>query len=179
MMKKGSEDKVILVNSSGRKIGISDKMQVHVNGQLHRAFSIFIFNEEGKMLLQKRASSKYHFANLWTNACCSHPRPGEKIITAAKRRLKEELGITTPLKIVGQIRYSFVDGESQLTENEFDFILKGQFNSEIIFNPEEVAEVNWILPTQLLKEVSTYPQNFTPWFKEIISSPHFEEMSAI
>jgi isopentenyl-diphosphate delta-isomerase len=178
-MKEGSGNKVILVNSSGRKIGISDKMDVHLTGKLHRAFSIFIFNEKGEMLLQKRASSKYHFANLWTNACCSHPRPGEKLISAAKRRLTEELGISTPLKIVGQIRYSYFDRESQLTENEFDFILKGQFNSEIIFNPEEVSAVNWILPFELLKEVSTYPQNFTPWFKEIISSPHFEEMSAI
>jgi len=174
-MNKGS-DKVILVNSSGRKTGVSDKMEAHLNGALHRAFSIFIYNEEGKMLLQKRASSKYHFANLWTNACCSHPRPGEKIITAAKRRLKEELGISTPLKLIGHLRYTFFDSQSLLTENEFDFILKGQFNSEIIYNPEEVAAVMWILPHQLLQEVSTYPQNFTPWFKEIMSSPHFSQI---
>jgi isopentenyl-diphosphate delta-isomerase len=176
-MKKTVADKVILVNDSGRKIGVSDKMRVHTHGILHRAFSIFIFNDEDKMLLQKRAASKYHFANLWTNACCSHPRPGEKIITAAKRRLMEEIGISTPLKVIGNIRYSFFDKKTQLTENEFDFILKGHFNSEIIYNPEEVAAIQWISTDQLLKELSTYPQKYTPWFKEIIYSSHFRQMT--
>ncbi|MEP7129225.1 MAG: isopentenyl-diphosphate delta-isomerase, partial [Chitinophagales bacterium] len=92
--KKKPVELVVLVNQSGKKTGVAEKMAAHENGWLHRAFSIFIFNSKGEMLLQQRATTKYHFGGLWTNACCSHPRPGEKLATAAKRRLMEELGIS-------------------------------------------------------------------------------------
>lgn len=166
MMKK---EFVVLVNGGGRKVGIGEKLQAHRKGLLHRAFSVFIFNERGEMLLQKRAASKYHFAGLWSNACCSHPREGEKILSAAKRRLMEELHFQTPLESHGAITYKFFDSKSGLTEHEYDYNFSGIFNGPIDFNREEVEEVRWISVSKLKKELKTEPEKFTPWFKEILS----------
>src|SRR5580765_4365876 len=163
-MIKKREDSVVLVNKSGRKTGVAEKMNAHEKGLLHRAFSIFIFNEKGEMLLQKRAASKYHFAGLWTNACCSHPKPGEKVLAAAKRRMSEELGFTVPLKIVGNIIYCFHDKKSALTEHEYDYILAGKYNTKVIFNRNEVSAVKWITLKELFTDLKSYPQKYTPWF---------------
>ncbi|MGB3073771.1 MAG: isopentenyl-diphosphate Delta-isomerase [Chitinophagales bacterium] len=166
--KKKNVELVVLVNSSGKKTGIAEKMEVHEKGWLHRAFSIFIFNSKGEMLLQQRADTKYHFGGLWTNACCSHPRPGEKITAAAKRRLMEELGISTKLSMLHSIQYCFHDSKSGLTEHEFDYILTGNYNDAIKMNPDEVKSVKWLSMTALSTELSRYPQKFTPWFKLIM-----------
>lgn len=161
-------EQVVLVNRSGRKTGLAEKMAAHENGWLHRAFSIFLFNEKGEMLLQQRAADKYHFGNLWTNACCSHPRPGEKIMVAASRRLKEELGIHSKLKVLDSIQYSFFDQKSNLTEHEYDFILAGSYDGPVPFNRKEVKAIKWVTTAELKSQLTRAPQKFTPWFKLIM-----------
>lgn len=161
-------DYVVLVNSKDRKTGIAGKLEAHKHGWLHRAFSIFIFNDQGEMLLQQRAEGKYHFGRLWTNACCSHPRPGEKVLEAARRRLHEELGINTPLKKFGAITYSFYDAESKLTEHEFDHIITGTYSGNFHLNPAEVQKVRWISLKALVIELKKQPSRFTPWFSAIM-----------
>lgn len=162
------EDRLILVDRNGRKTGEGNKTKVHRKGLLHRAFSIFLYNKEGEMLLQRRACTKYHFAGLWSNACCSHPRPGEKTISAAHRRLMEELGISSKLEKRRHVLYRFYDQVSGLTEHEYDFIFTGEFDGFVPFNEEEVSEVRWISSQQLKAELKRNPEKFTPWFKEIL-----------
>src|SRR5258708_5798594 len=116
-----------------------EKLEVHQKGLLHRAFSIFIFNRKGEMLLQQRALNKYHNGGLWTNACCSHPAPGEKTLTAATRRLKEEMGFTTALEKAFDFTYK-VSFENGLTENEFDHVFTGRYEGSIEPNPDEVKD---------------------------------------
>lgn len=166
---------VVLVNDRGRRVGVAGKLEAHRKGLLHRAFSVFIFNERGEMLLQKRAASKYHFAGLWSNACCSHPREGEKILSAAKRRLMEELNFQTPLTSYGAITYKFFDSKSGLTEHEYDYNFSGVFNGAIDFNRNEVEAVRWISISKLKKELKVEPQKFTPWFKEILGKLRFKD----
>ena len=163
-----SEESVVLVNRSGRKTGIAGKMTVHEKGLLHRAFSLFIFNSKGECLLQKRAPSKYHFGGLWTNACCSHPRPGERIVEAGKRRLIEELGFNTSLENYGHVYYSFHDQKTNLIEHEYDYLLTGKYDGAIHFNRNEVAAIKWIYPQKLLEEVARAPGKFTPWLRLIL-----------
>jgi isopentenyl-diphosphate delta-isomerase len=164
---------VILVNRAGRRIGVSEKLEAHRKGLLHRAFSIFLFNETGEMLLQQRATAKYHFGGLWSNACCSHPRPGEQVRSAAHRRLREELGIACPLKISGNMVYQFVDGKSGLTEHEFDYLFTGLYHGEVPFNRQEVMAVKWMPVKELEKRMITRPQQFTPWFRAITHQAGF------
>src|SRR5688572_19216713 len=119
-----------------------EKMEAHEKGLLHRAFSVFIFNDKGEMLLQQRALNKYHSGGLWTNACCSHPRPGEDTLQAAKRRLQEEMGIETPLTLKTSFTYKTAF-ENGLTEHEFDHIFTGTFNGEPNINSTEVNSYCW------------------------------------
>lgn len=166
--KKAVSDFVILVNNAGKKTGIAEKMEAHEKGLLHRAFSIFIFNDQGEMLLQQRAANKYHFGGLWTNACCSHPRPGEKVLQAAKRRLSEELGIVTKLVLCDAITYSFYDKKSGLTEHEFDYVIIGNYSGTFDLNPAEVSSIKWISVTELMVQLAKHPEDYTPWFKHIL-----------
>ena len=159
---------VVLVNERGKRTGLAEKLKAHQQGLLHRAFSIFLFNEKGEMLLQQRAKGKYHFAGLWSNACCSHPREGERVLSAAKRRLMEELGIESPLKDSGHVLYKFHDDKSTLTEHEYDYIFTGKSAGKISFNKKEVAAVRWMSRTDLKREIKSHPGTFTPWFKEIL-----------
>src|SRR5258705_3890201 len=131
-----NKQEVILVNTDDVALGSMEKMEAHVKGKLHRAFSVFIFNTNGEMLLQQRAINKYHSGGLWTNACCSHPSPGEDTSSAARRRLKEEMGIATPLKKIFDFVYeaSFDNG---LTENEFDHVFAGEYEGKITLNTAE------------------------------------------
>ena len=124
-----NREEVILVNEADEQIGVMEKMEAHEKGLLHRAFSVFIFNDKGEMLLQQRALNKYHSGGLWTNACCSHPRPGEDTLQAAKRRLMEEMGIETSLTLKNSFTYKTAF-ENGLTEHEFDHIFIGTFNQE-------------------------------------------------
>lgn len=161
------EEKVVLVSEKDEILGVMDKMQAHENGILHRAFSVFLFNDKGEMLLQKRAADKYHSPNQWTNAVCSHPRMGETYMEAAQRRLKEELGIETPLTYRFNFLYKADVGQN-LWEHELDHVFTGNFEGEFKLNEEEVSEVRYISIDELDKEMSANPENFTEWFKIIL-----------
>jgi isopentenyl-diphosphate delta-isomerase len=159
-------EKVILVNKKDEEVGVEEKIKVHKEGKLHRCFSIFIFNSKGELLIQQRAKSKYHSALLWSNTCCSHPRPNEKLIEAAKRRLKEEMGIATNLKEILSFIYKAKVGD--LIEHEFDHIFLGKFNGKPNSDPNEVENWQWISPKELKKDIKKNPKKYTPWFKIIL-----------
>jgi isopentenyl-diphosphate Delta-isomerase len=157
------EPLVILVDEQDRQVGTMRKMLAHEKGLLHRAFSVFIFNENGEMLLQQRALGKYHSPGLWTNACCSHPSPEETTIQAANRRLKEELGFSCELREIGSFTYK-TPFDNGLTEHEFDHVLYGQFNGQVVANSEEVADYKWITLQRLDELIKANKDEFTFWF---------------
>ncbi len=153
---------VVLVDEQDNPIGKMEKQQAHIEGLLHRAFSIFIFNSEKKLLLQKRASSKYHCGGLWTNSCCSHPRENENIQDAANRRLAEEMGMQCSLKPIFTFMYK-AEFDNGLIEHEFDHVFFGESDQNPKINPEEVETYRYIAMEDLQQEVKEFPQNFTPW----------------
>jgi isopentenyl-diphosphate delta-isomerase len=155
--------KVILVDQNDNQIGFLEKMEAHKKGLLHRAFSIFIFNAKGEMLLQQRAINKYHSGGLWTNACCSHPGPGEETLIAAQRRLKEEVGFNTSLKKIFDFVYK-TDFENGLSEHEFDHVFAGEYDGIINFNKEEVIDVCYEDMRQRSYSLQTNSQKYTAWF---------------
>ncbi|ASW74102.1 isopentenyl-diphosphate delta-isomerase [Chryseobacterium piperi] len=161
------EEFVVLVNPEDDVLGLMEKQQAHINGLLHRAFSVFLFNDKGEMLLQKRASEKYHSPNQWTNAVCSHPRIGETYLEGAKRRVKEELGIDTELSEKFNFIYK-ADVGGGLWEHELDHVFTGNYAAEFNLNKKEVEEVRYISMEDLDREISENPQNFTEWFKIIL-----------
>jgi isopentenyl-diphosphate Delta-isomerase len=163
---------IILVNSRDEETGTAEKMEAHYKALLHRAFSVFIFNNAGEMLLQQRALHKYHSGGLWTNACCSHPRPGEKTIAGAQRRLKEELGFTTELQKAFDFVYTAAF-DNGLTENEFDHVYTGTYNEVITPNAEEVMDYCFKPMERIRKELIDSPGLYTAWF--IIAFPKLEE----
>ena len=155
---------VILVDEDDVQIGTMEKMEVHQKALLHRAFSVFIFNSKGEMLLQKRANNKYHSPALWTNACCSHPAPGQSTLSAATQRLKEEMGFTTTLEKVFDFIYK-APFENGLTEHEFDHVFIGTYDNEIIPNKDEVSDFCYQTTNQIKNSLQCHPQNYTEWFK--------------
>ncbi|WBV60507.1 isopentenyl-diphosphate Delta-isomerase [Chryseobacterium camelliae] len=161
------EEFVVLVNPEDQVLGLMEKQQAHINGLLHRAFSVFLFNDKGEMLLQKRASEKYHSPNQWTNAVCSHPRNGETYLEGAKRRVKEELGIEVDLSEKFHFIYK-ADVGGNLWEHELDHVFTGFYNSDFALNKEEVEEVRYISMEDLDKEIAENPGAFTEWFKIIL-----------
>lgn len=158
---------VVLVDKNNKKIGLCEKIEAHQKGLLHRAFSVFIYNSNGEMLLQRRALCKYHAPGLWSNAVCSHPYDNEKLLSAAKRRLQEEMGFSCSLQKKGHIVY-FAEVGNGLYEHEHDTIFTGMYNGEIIPNPDEVMEYAWISLSELQKDVLLHSSNYTPWFLKII-----------
>ena len=165
-------DKVILVNEHDDMVGIMDKMEAHKQGLLHRAFSIFIFNTKGEMLLQQRAFSKYHSGGLWTNACCSHPLPGEKTKDAVQRRLMEELGFETPLEKIFDFVYK-ATFDNGLTEHEFDHVFVGEYDGQLNINPDEVNDCCYKEFSEIKDTMQTHPQKYTAWFH--LAFPKIEE----
>ncbi|WP_300687035.1 isopentenyl-diphosphate Delta-isomerase [Chryseobacterium sp.] len=161
------EEFVVLVNPDDKVLGLMEKQQAHINGLLHRAFSVFLFNSKGEMLLQKRASGKYHSPNQWTNAVCSHPRESETYLEGATRRLKEELGIEAELSEKFNFIYK-ADVGGGLWEHELDHVFVGNHESDFDLNREEVEEVRFISFENLDKEIKEHPENFTEWFKIIL-----------
>ena len=161
------EENVVLVSENDEVLGLMEKMQAHQNGILHRAFSVFLFNANGEMLLQKRAAGKYHSPNQWTNACCSHPKSGETYLDGAKRRVFEELGIETNLEEKFHFIYKADVGQN-LWEHELDHVFTGNFEGEFHLNPDEVSEVRYISVDNLEREMKNNPENFTEWFKIIL-----------
>ncbi len=160
------EEKVILVDTKDNPIGLMPKIEAHEKALLHRAFSVFILNDRGEIMLQQRAADKYHSPLLWTNTCCSHQRDGETNIEAGKRRLMEEMGFETDLKEVFSFIYK-APFENGLTEHELDHVMIGRFNGAPKINPEEVANWMWMLPADIQDDISIYPQKYTAWFKII------------
>lgn len=161
------EEFVVLVNPEDKVLGLMEKQQAHINGLLHRAFSVFLFNSNGEMLLQKRASGKYHSPLKWTNAVCSHPRSEETYLEGAKRRVKEELGIDVELSEKFNFIYK-ADVGNGLWEHELDHVFTGNFEGEFYLNKDEVEEVRYISLENLNQEISENPDNFTEWFKIIL-----------
>ncbi len=162
------QERVILVDRLDREIGTEEKLKAHREGKLHRAFSIFIFNAKGELLLQKRAETKYHSGSLWTNTCCSHPRPGESHYGAARRRLNEEMGFDCELIEL----FSFVYHtklENNLFEHELDHVFVGIFDGRPIPNPKEVDDWKWINIDSLERDVGENPDHYTHWFKLILN----------
>lgn len=166
------EQEVILVNELDEPLGKMDKMQAHREGRLHRAFSVFIFDGRGRMLLQQRASEKYHGAHLWTNACCSHPYEGEATEAAAQRRLQEEMGFSTPLEKIFSFTYRAVV-ENGLVEHEFDHVFAGRYDGSIHVNPQEVEDYSYQEMDEIRWALEQQPHKFTSWFA--IAFPRVEQ----
>lgn len=162
-----NNESVILVNEKDEWMGLADKIQAHKQGLLHRAFSVFIFNDNKEMLLQKRAAGKYHSGSLWTNACCSHPREGESTFYAAHRRMMEEMGFDCTIEKLFTYQYKLDVGDG-LTEHEFDHIYTGTYNGVIKFNTAEVEEYKYVSIDELLEWIEREPEAFTMWFKTLL-----------
>lgn len=157
-------EEVILVNENDSVVGYMEKMEAHKLGLLHRAFSVFVFNAKGELMLQKRAKSKYHSGGLWTNTCCSHPRSNETVVEAAKRRMQEEMGFVCEV----EEKFSFVYKaklDNELTEHEYDYVLFGNYNEAPKLNPEEAESYRFMSIDEVKKQITEHPQNYTEWFK--------------
>ncbi len=166
------EELIILVNENNKKIWYWEKQDVHVKWLLHRAFSIFIFNDKKELLLQKRAKEKYHCCWLRTNTVCSHPRKWESYETATHRRLIEEVWFDTEIKNLWNIVYNH-KFDNWLSEYEHDTVFIWKYNKDPIVNPEEIMDYQWISLDELIQKVKANPKNFTPWFKDILEKFNF------
>lgn len=162
---------VILVDENDHPIGTMEKQAAHVTPHLHRAFSIFIFNSKGELLMQQRALSKYHSPGLWTNTCCSHPRDGETLAEATSRRLWEEMGMTCDMHEVYTFIYKAPVGQG-LTEHEFDHVWIGQSDAIPQINRDEVESWKYMSLSELSEDIKEHPELYTEWFKIT-----FEEMT--
>ena len=160
------EEHVVLVNEQDEVLGTMPKMEAHEKGVLHRAFSVFILNKNGEIMLQQRAGHKYHSPLLWTNTCCSHQRQGESNIDAGKRRLREEMGFSTELKELFSFIY-MAPFDNGLTEHELDHVMIGYYDDPPVLNPEEVADWAWEKPASIKEDMSKNPDRYTAWFKII------------
>ncbi|MFY0652728.1 MAG: isopentenyl-diphosphate Delta-isomerase [Cyclobacteriaceae bacterium] len=168
-------EEVILVDEFDNPIGTMEKLEAHGSGQLHRAFSILIFNSKGQLLLQKRAESKYHSGGLWTNTCCSHPRPDENTDQAAKRRLEEEMGLSADLQWCFSFQYE-IDFDNGLTEHELDHVFIGKSDSTPEISNDEASDYKYVDLAWLKVDMKENPSNYTHWFGIIMSKldQHYE-----
>ena len=157
------EEQVILVDEQDNPIGLMPKLEAHQKAVLHRAFSVFIFNDKGELMLQQRAKHKYHSPGLWTNTCCSHQREGESNVQAGKRRLQEEMGFTTELREVTSFIYK-APFDNGLTEHEFDHVLLGYYEDDPEINPDEVASWKWMPLEEVKNDIDNHPDIYTVWF---------------
>ena len=169
------EEQVILVNEKDEQIGLMPKMEAHEKALLHRAFSVFIFNDKNELMLQQRALNKYHSPGLWTNTCCSHQREGETNIEAGKRRLQEEMGFVTDLKETITFIYK-APFDNGLTEHELDHIIVGHFNGEPDINKNEVESWKWMDLEDVKVDMALHPEHYTAWFK-IIFDKFYEHIN--
>ena len=159
-----NKEYVILVDEQDQEIGLMEKMEAHEKGLLHRAFSVFVFNSQGELMLQQRAFEKYHSGGLWTNTCCSHPRQGEAVLEAAHRRMEEEMGFDCELNQ----QFHFIYNrklDKGLTEHELDHVVFGKFEGEPNLNPEEVVAYKWMNMQDLKTDIQNNPSEYTEWFK--------------
>jgi isopentenyl-diphosphate delta-isomerase len=159
---------VILVDATDTPLGRCEKLAAHRTGVLHRAFSVFLFDSEGRWLLQRRHPDKYHSGGLWTNTCCSHPQPGQETGEAARIRLLQEMGVETPIRPLFQFFYQ-AHFDNGLIEHELDHVFVGSFDGTPCPNPAEVCDWRWVESALLMKEMATHPEHFTVWFREAAS----------
>ena len=169
------QEKVILVDENDNQIGLMPKMEAHEKAVLHRAFSVFIFNDKNELMLQQRALHKYHSPGLWTNTCCSHQRDGESNIEAGKRRLNEEMGFVTDLRETTSFVYK-APFDNGLTEHELDHVMIGNYNEEPIINKDEVASWKWMPLEDVKVDIALRPEKYTAWFK-IIFEKFYEHIN--
>ena len=158
------QEELILIDETDRAVGRARKLDVHRAGLLHRAFSIFLVDAVGRVLLQRRSRTKYHSAGLWANSCCGHPRPGERTISAAKRRLGEELGATAVLRRAFRARYRTTLGNG-LTENELVHVYFGRSRGQFALNPDEASAVDWMTLATLKKDIVARPRRYAYWLR--------------
>lgn len=171
------EEQVILVDKNDNQIGLMPKMEAHEKALLHRAFSVFIFNDKGELLLQQRAADKYHSPLLWTNTCCSHQRNRETSLEAGKRRLQEEMGFTCDLKEVFSFIYK-APFDNGLTEHELDHVMIGHYNNNPIINKEEVEAFKWMALEDVKTHMQDKPEVYTEWFKIIFKESYLKLKNA-
>jgi isopentenyl-diphosphate Delta-isomerase len=168
---RGSDEPLILVDESNRAVGAAGKQAIHQRGLLHRAFSIFMVDDRERILLQQRNPRKYHSGGLWANSCCGHPRPGERTVTAARRRLNEELGVTDPLAFGFFARYR-ADLDHGMQENEFVYVYFGRLKSPTKPDPAEIAGLEFLSLRELSRRIKQKPSSFTYWMKHYIRHHH-------
>ncbi len=162
---------VVVVDNAGRPVRSEEKIRAHrEGGVLHLAFSVLLFNPAGELLLQRRADGKYHFAGLWSNTCCGHPRPGEAVAEAAERRLGEELGLAATLRPVTHFIYHAEDACSGLTEQEYTHVLVGRLpaQQQPAPDPQELGAWQWLAPAAVRRGVAREPAAYTPWFRRLV-----------
>lgn len=168
------EERVVLVDENDAEVGTLEKQRAHQEGRLHRAFSVFVLNSRGEMLLQRRAAAKYHSPGLWTNTCCSHPRPGEPVDAAARRRLREEMGIDCALTPLFAFTYRAQVGPG-LVEHEYDHVFVARHDGDPAPSPDEVDGWRWVPVDQVAREVREHPDAFTPWFRVVFARPDWAD----
>ena len=166
---------VILVDEADNQVGVMEKIEAHEKALLHRAFSVFVLNKKGELMLQQRALTKYHSPGLWTNTCCSHQRAQESSLAAGKRRMQEEMGLSCDLNELFSFIYK-APFDNGLTEHELDHVLLGYYDAAPVINPEEVAAWKWMKIADVKTDIALNPDNYTAWFK-IIFERFFEEFS--
>jgi isopentenyl-diphosphate Delta-isomerase len=164
----GTAPCVILVDEHDNSLGYQEKLRAHLGeGQLHRAFSIFVLDDRDRLLLQRRASGKYHCPGLWANSCCSHPQPGIPLLKGARLRLQEELGFSTPLEKIGAVRYRLPLARG-LTEWEFDHLFLGRYAGRVQPDPAEVQDYKWVRIADLAQDILDHTENYAPWLPRIL-----------
>ena len=168
-------DEVILVDDQDRVTGSMEKLQAHRRGLLHRAFSIFVFNDRFELMLQRRSSRKYHSGGLWSNTCCSHPVTGESLLDAAHARLRHEMGFDCSVREVFSLTYR-ADVGAGLTEHELDHVFVGSYNGQPRPNPAEARDWRWMDLSLLRQRIETHPDEYTAWLKLILSS-HLDDLT--
>ena len=161
-----TEEQVILVDEKDNPVGLMEKIKAHEEAVLHRAFSVFVINKKGELLLQQRALHKYHSPGLWTNTCCSHQRPGETNIEAGRRRLREEMGMDCELEDMFWFIYR-AEFDNGLTEHELDHVLVGYCDQNPVINPDEVVDFKWMDLESVRQDMKSHPDLYTEWFKII------------
>jgi isopentenyl-diphosphate delta-isomerase len=173
-----TDEQLILVDERDRELGIGEKLQTHLAGALHRAFSVFIFDRRGRLLLQKRAAGKYHSAGLWSNTACGHPRPGEVTAEAARRRLREEMGFECELREAFEFLYR-AEVAGALVEHEYDHVFVGTHEAEPAPDPSEVEDWRWVEMGDLRRGLSEEPQLYSYWLKVAVEGEHGRKLEAL
>lgn len=169
MPERDDKELMVLVDEDDREIGLEGKLAAHRSGALHRAFSVIVWDRAGRQLIQKRARSKYHSGGLWTNACCGHPRPGEDVAAAARRRLEEEMGFACPLEGLGTILYR-AELDGGMSEHELVHVFRGIYEGAVAPDPAEVEDYRWARLEALYADIAADPEAFSVWFRQYVAA---------